>query len=294
LETAKHAATRRSLQVELETTDELQRRVVLLNSIESSLEQYELRCGAAAEACGRSEATIEQLQAALEARELVVSRLQQTVTSQEQSLELAYSLLDRQRDELDDAQATVRQLQAQQHLAGVATDIQQSGDAVADKGPLMRRVVVERPSHRIAPLAKRAMQQVQHWAVQLHTAAAEQQQQLLQLRDEATVTAQKLSEAMERANQVEQQLLTTTEYQHTTKELRSRLSASEQQTDLLRGELEEQCNKCKKMEKRERTSQAVYQTMHQHMEQQGYALTQAQQQNQQLTRELQSYRTSTG
>ena len=57
----------------------------------------------------------------------MVSRLQQTVTSQEQSLELAYSLLDRQRDELDDAQATVRQLQAQQHLAGVATDIQQSG-----------------------------------------------------------------------------------------------------------------------------------------------------------------------
>ena len=75
---------------------------------------------------------------------------------------------------------------------------------------------------------------------------------------------------------------------------RSRLSASEQQTDLLRGELEEQYNKCKKMEKRERTSQGVYQTMHQHMEQQGWALTQAQQQNQQLTRELQSYRTSTG
>ena len=42
----------------------------MLNSIESSLEQYELRCGAAAEACGRSETTIEQLQAALEAREL--------------------------------------------------------------------------------------------------------------------------------------------------------------------------------------------------------------------------------
>ena len=64
------------------------------------------------------------------------------------------------------------------------------------------------------------IKQVQQWAVQLHTAAAEQQQQLLQLRDEAIVTAQKLSEAVERANQVEQQLLTTTEYQHTTKELR--------------------------------------------------------------------------